>query len=153
MQHTKTNQLEKPIISYKEKIIDDDFTVEFEVLPAYEEKIYQDLRKKDISESLTEVDSMQEELEDKISRLNTEIDRLTNHADGIDYTIAVSSGILCGLLDVFVVGEFNVDQLKERKEKVTEQFKEKVEEKYLNIKKKETIESSVRRAKEKAAKK
>lgn len=36
-----------------------------------------------------------------------EIDRLTNHADGVDYALAVSSGIIAGAVDSFWVGEFN----------------------------------------------
>lgn len=45
-----------------------------------------------------------------IVELNKEIERLTNHADGLDYTIAVSSGVITGLIDVFWVGEFNFER-------------------------------------------
>lgn len=36
-----------------------------------------------------------------------EVDRLTNHADGIDYALAVSSGIITGLIDAFFVGKWD----------------------------------------------
>ena len=36
-----------------------------------------------------------------------EIERLTNHADGYDYALSVSSGIIAGLIDSFFVGEWD----------------------------------------------
>ena len=36
-----------------------------------------------------------------------EVDRLTNHADGLDYALAVSSGIIAGFIDSFFVGEWD----------------------------------------------
>lgn len=44
---------------------------------------------------------------DELSAAYVEIDNLTNHADGYDYALAVSSGILSGLIDAFVVGEWD----------------------------------------------
>lgn len=43
----------------------------------------------------------------ELSAAYAEIDNLTNHADGYDYALAVSSGILSGLIDVFIVGEWD----------------------------------------------
>jgi hypothetical protein len=37
----------------------------------------------------------------------SEIERLTNHADGYDYALAVSSGIIAGMIDSFFVGEWD----------------------------------------------
>ena len=41
-----------------------------------------------------------------------EINRLTNHADGLDYVLSVSAGIVSGLIDVFFVGEWNFGEAK-----------------------------------------
>ena len=49
-----------------------------------------------------------EELEEAYS----DIERLTNQADGYDYALAVSSGIVAGLIDAFFVGEWNFAKAK-----------------------------------------
>lgn len=41
-----------------------------------------------------------------------EVERLTNHADGLDYALAVSSGIITGLIDSFFVGEWDFKSAK-----------------------------------------
>lgn len=46
----------------------------------------------------------------EINALNHEIDRLTSHADGWDYTVALGSGVLAGFVDSFWVGEFDFDR-------------------------------------------
>lgn len=40
-----------------------------------------------------------------------EVDRLTNHADGIDYKVAIGCGILTGVIDSVFVGEFSFDRV------------------------------------------
>lgn len=42
--------------------------------------------------------------------LNSQIDLLSNQADGLDYIIAVASGITCGLMDILWVGDFDLAQ-------------------------------------------
>lgn len=49
----------------------------------------------------------QEKLLKELSVVYAEIDNLTNQADGYDYALAVSSGILSGLIDVFIVDEWD----------------------------------------------
>lgn len=44
---------------------------------------------------------------DEYNETLSQIERLTNHADGYDYALAVSSGIIAGLIDAFFVGEWN----------------------------------------------
>ncbi len=44
---------------------------------------------------------------DQAALLDQEIDRLTNHADNVDNLVAVGSGLLAGLVDIFWVGEFD----------------------------------------------
>mgnify|MGYP005876876031 FL=1 len=48
------------------------------------------------------------ELED----VYADIERLTNQADGYDYALAISSGIIAGLIDSFMVGEWNFARAK-----------------------------------------
>lgn len=45
--------------------------------------------------------------QERIDTLDQEIDRLTNHADGVDNLVAVGSGLLAGLIDILWVGEFD----------------------------------------------
>ena len=99
----------------------DDFKIEYEILPAFDkEKL--DPRVKEIAQKIAEIDAQSEELNSKIDSLNTEIERLTNHADGFDYAIAVGTGILCGLIDSFFVGEFNFERGKAKSHKQVNQF-------------------------------
>lgn len=90
------------------KTVSDDFEVEFEIIPALE--TYDDPRQISISEAKNRINQRLQINYDKIEELNKEIDRLTNHADGIDYMVAVGSGILAGLIDSFWVGEFSLDR-------------------------------------------
>lgn len=52
-----------------------------------------------------ELDARLDEIDGKISDLDISIDKLTNDGDNLDYIVAVASGILTGLLDVFL-GEY-----------------------------------------------
>lgn len=99
----------------------DDFKIEYEILPAfYKENL--DPRVNEITQKIAEIDAQSEDLNSKIDSLNTEIERLTNHADGFDYAIAVGTGILCGLIDSFFVGEFNFERGKAKSHKQVNQF-------------------------------
>ena len=42
-----------------------------------------------------------------------EIAQLANTGDGIDYAVAVCSGIFAGLIDIIWVGEFSIDRANE----------------------------------------
>lgn len=53
------------------------------------------------------------------SKTLDEVERLTSNADGLDYALAASSGIITGLIDIFFVGELGLfdaasDEAKER---------------------------------------
>lgn len=48
------------------------------------------------------------DFEKAIYDLDTEIDLLSSHADLLDYIVAASSGILCGMLDILWVGNFDL---------------------------------------------
>lgn len=40
--------------------------------------------------------------------LNSQIDLLSSQADSLDYIVAIASGIVCGILDILWVGEFDL---------------------------------------------
>ena len=146
MNLTKSQQ-QKAILSYKEDLQNDDFSVEYDILQPYDPIDYSDSKRKEIYNSISNIDKMSKELEDKIFELNNDIDKLTNHADGLDYTIAVCCGILCGLIDSFVIGEFDFDKaLKKSKETISNYVKQKSE----KIRSSQTIEQAIENAKKKA---
>ena len=100
---------DKTLAEYKiQALEDDDFQVEYEILPVFDECT--DPRKAHIAAQIADIDARNAEIQNKIDALNTEIDRLTNHADGLDYTIAVASGVLCGMIDSLVIGEFSFER-------------------------------------------
>ena len=85
----------------------EDLVVEYEIISPISISDIADPMRRELALEIQSVDKRIEICQNKVAELNTEIDRLTNHADGLDYTIAVASGILTGLLDSFFVGEFN----------------------------------------------
>lgn len=48
-------------------------------------------------------------IDDKIENVNSEIERMTNDADSVDYIVSACSGVIAGLVDSFFVGEWNLD--------------------------------------------
>lgn len=96
------------LITLKEQT--EDFEIEYEVLPIRNRLEVYDLRQQKIQNEIQAIDDEQAYLEKKLAELNENIDKLTNHADGIDYTIAVGSGVLAGLIDVLFVGEFSLER-------------------------------------------
>ena len=112
------------------KIEQDDFVVEFETTSVWDDIISQDSRMQEFEQKINDVDAVMGKRQQQIDKLNEEIDRLTNHADGIDYMVAVVSGLITGLIDSFVVGEWNFARAKaksnqEINEKVMEFAKKK----------------------------
>lgn len=91
----------------------DRFEVEFEV-----EKYY--------GEEIAYVDTKIIEKQREIDALNKEIDRLTNHADGLDYTVAVVSGVFCGLIDAIFVDEFSFENAQNMGDEKMKKFVKKV---------------------------
>lgn len=89
-----------------------DLDVEFEVMPLVDIDNIEDERQRRIVAGTAEIDEQLTEVQDKIAKLNTDIDKLTNHADGLDYAIAVTSGIITGILDATIVGEWNFAEAK-----------------------------------------
>lgn len=103
------------------KISDEGLEVEYEIASL---RPYSNDSSNEITEGLNNIEKRITENQGIIDQLNFEIDKLTNHADGLDYTIAVASGILTGLIDSFFVGEFNFAELKADANKHVNKFVE-----------------------------
>ncbi len=106
---------EEKVIQLPEmKIAEDDFEVEFAVefgfVTTEKRKYSFDRREQDLKKGLHEVNEIISFNNKRIEAINQEIDRLTNHSDGIDYMAAVCSGVLAGVIDSLWVGEFNIDR-------------------------------------------
>ena len=95
--------MEEPIIEIKTER--NDVITEFEVIPISNKILESGNELNDIESRLLERQAL-------IDELNTDIERLTNHADGIDNMIAVASGLLTGMIDAIFIGEFNFNELK-----------------------------------------
>ncbi|MGV3487130.1 MAG: hypothetical protein ACO1OC_00900 [Tuberibacillus sp.] len=110
------------------KIAEDDFEVDFEieVVPGGSQVDDFDSRKRDIKVGLNEVNGILSSNNKRLSELNKEIDRLTNSADGLDYMVAVGSGILAGIIDSLWVGEFSMERGKAWSNKTVNDFVMKV---------------------------
>lgn len=100
-------QVQTPQYKQREKVD----TIEFQVEPAYADSFVNNSN----SSSMLEKTNIKKKVvtnQKKLNDLEKEIDRLSNQADKWDYTIAIGSGILAGLLDAIWVGEFNYAELK-----------------------------------------
>ena len=78
--------------------------IEFEIVPMNE---LLSSEKYDNYNDLDDIDRLIKEKQKIIDDYNKEIDRLTNKADKVDYTVAIGCGVLTGALDVLFVGEFD----------------------------------------------
>ena len=58
-----------------------------------------------IDESIDEAEKELQEIQLKIEETEQSLNSLTPKSDKIDYALAVSSGVLCGLIDIFLVGK------------------------------------------------
>lgn len=57
----------------------------------------------------TSLDNRLKENSIRIENLNKEVERLTNNTDYIDNWLAIGSGVICGLIDIFYVGDLSLD--------------------------------------------
>ena len=85
------------------------FDVEYEILPS-DEKIKRNAIHTKISQEIDSIDAEMQILNDRIAELSKGIDRLTNQGDYIDYIVAVSCGVLTGILDAVFVEEFSFEK-------------------------------------------
>lgn len=133
------------ILSLKD-VMEDNWEVEYDVLPSEDSQNLSDDRRKIINSELYDVDTQLEATQKKVNEINKEIDKLTCHADGVDYTVAVACGILTGAIDVFLLGEFDFIG---SKEVVNERIDEFVKSKATQMRKSDALENAVKKAKEK----
>lgn len=106
------------------KTSDEELEVEYEIISNVEPNTLSSPQS-DINKFLTDLDDRLAKNQAVLDDLNSNIDRLTNHADGFDYAISACSGVLCGFIDSFFVGEFNFDELKADSNKHVNKFVEK----------------------------
>lgn len=92
------------------KLENDGLAVEFEMLPVVTETAEGDPRKRAVATELGYLNCQTAINQQQIDTLNQQIDTLTNHADGIDYIVAVGSGVLAGIIDSFWVGTFDFER-------------------------------------------
>lgn len=59
-------------------------------------------------QGIADADSHIFEINRQVEELNKEIDRLTNHAYGVDLIVAAISGVLCGVIDAVFVEDFSL---------------------------------------------
>lgn len=85
----------------------DDFSIEYELItPSLNGRMGE------IQREIQGVDEQLALCQHSVDEINADIDRLTNHADGLDYAIAALSGILTGIIDSLIVGEWNITEAK-----------------------------------------
>ncbi len=89
------------------KTVSSDFEVEYELLPVIDAARPLDVYCEDIANETAAIDNRLDSCQKQLDKLNADIDRLSCHADGLDYTIAVISGVVAGLIDIFFVGEWD----------------------------------------------
>lgn len=106
------------------KTSDEELEVEYEIISNVEPNTFSSPQS-DINKLLADLDDRLAKNQAVLDDLNSNIDRLTNHADGFDYAISACSGVLCGFIDSFFVGEFNFDELKADSNKHVNKFVEK----------------------------
>lgn len=84
----------------------------------------------EIINPVNEVDARLDEIESKITDLDISIDKLTNHADKLDYTVAVASGIISGFIDTLFTGKFDLEEGRDRSSEKINDFVTKVAKKF-----------------------
>lgn len=74
--------------------------------------------KNDINQIDAEIDLLQQ----KIDEINGKIGKYTNESDWIDNTVAISSGIICGMIDSVFVSDFSFEKANEWGNEKTNNF-------------------------------
>ena len=84
----------------------DDLKVEYEIINiehSQDEEI-----KKYVKAKIKNIDSAIDINDSKLQESNKQLQKFTNQADALDYTVAIGSGILAGIIDSFFVGDFSL---------------------------------------------
>lgn len=104
-------------ISFSNKLADDDVIFDYQI-----ERI---TCKDDILSNINEIKEFEKIVNDEIEKIDAEIDRLTNKSDIFDYTLACTSGIICGLIDSFFVGKLDIEKFTKESHEQVNRFIEK----------------------------
>ena len=86
----------------------DEFKVEYEIINA--EHSEDEEIKKYVQDKIQNIDSAIDINNSKLQEYNKQLKKFTNQADALDYTVAISSGILAGVIDSFFVGNFSLGE-------------------------------------------
>ncbi len=108
------------------KVQDEEISVEFTVVVPMTVQANNQHKHEEIQKRIQAVDEQIAECEAYADKLNSKIDNLTNHADKIDYTVAIASGVLCGIIDAVFVGELDLAECREWGSKTVDKFVKKV---------------------------
>lgn len=103
---------------------DTEFKIEYDILPPVplnENSQLSEIQRR-IAQGLASTEEQIEALNQQLDTINTKIDQLTNHADGVDYMVAVGSGILTGMIDALFVKEFSLTDANQWGEKKVDAF-------------------------------
>ena len=84
----------------------DDLKVEYEIINI--EQSQDEEIKKYIQDKIQNIDNVIDINDSKLEEYNKQLKKFTNQADALDYTVAISSGILAGIIDSFFVGDFSL---------------------------------------------
>jgi hypothetical protein len=91
--------MEQRTETFKTRIKNEEVEAEFEIIPSdFCPEDYESAFMQEIQERL-------DESNEKLAKYDKTIDRLTNHADKVDYIVAASCGLLTGLVDAFFIGD------------------------------------------------
>lgn len=98
------------------KIKSNGIETEFKILPDIQST------QNEIESNVNNIDKEIKNYKNTISDINYSINNLTNKADTMDYTIAVASGIITGLIDSFFVGKFDLINANKKSNKQVNDF-------------------------------
>jgi hypothetical protein len=91
--------MEQRTETFKTRIKNEEVEADFEIIPSdFCPEDYESAFMQEIQERL-------DESNEKLAKYDKTIDRLTNHADKVDYIVAASCGLLTGLVDAFFIGD------------------------------------------------
>ncbi len=140
------------LATYSEGTLSEDFQVIVDVESPFAELLSSTAPDEEKRRFLSSINEKEQMINEKLASLDAQIEKRANNADGLDYSIAASAGVICGIIDSFVVGCFDYDKALKRikSSDAGERVNSFVESKSESIRLKETIEKNVKNKIEKA---
>ncbi len=77
-----------------------------------QKKAYHDITRKDfdiVEKEIIAADVEYDDIDEALAQVNKQLERYTFDGDNVDYAIAITSGILAGIIDSLFVGEFSLE--------------------------------------------